>query len=269
MSSFSLCDVAGAADGEAGAGERMAADEDFGQAEFAAEHADFVLEQFAQRLDQLHVHARRKAADIVVRLDGHRRAAGEGDALDHVGIERALRQKIRAADFLGFRVEHVDEQAADGLALDFGIGDAFELAEELLRRIHMHQRDVVVVPEQVDDGLGFVEPQHAVVDEHAGELVADGFVDQHRGDRGIDAAGKAADHPALADLGADLLDRLFAERAHGPVAGEAGNLADEIADQLGAVGRVHHFGVEHQAVIFALLVLNDSERRVRAKRRPR
>jgi hypothetical protein len=32
-------------------------------------------------------------------------------------------------------VEHVDEQAADGLALHFGIGDAFELADERLRRI--------------------------------------------------------------------------------------------------------------------------------------
>ena len=134
----------------------MAADEDFGQAEFAAEHAHLVLEQFAQRLDQLHVHARRQAADIVVRLDRHRGAAGERDALDHVGIERALRQEIGAADLLGFGVEHVDEQAADGLALRFGIADAGELAEELLRGINVHQRDVVVVPEQVDHGLAFV-----------------------------------------------------------------------------------------------------------------
>ena len=204
-----------------------------------------------------------KTADIVVRLDRHRGAAGEGDALDHVGIERALREEIRAADLFRFRVEHVDEQAADGLALDFGVGDACELAEELLRRINVHQRDVVVMPEQVDDGLGLVEPQHAVIDEHAGELVADRFMDQHRGHRRIDAAGEAADHPALADLGADLLDRLLAEGAHGPVAGEACDLADEIADQFGAVGRVHHFGVEHQAVISALLVLDHRERRVR------
>ena len=121
-----------------------------------------------------------KAADIVVRLDRHRRAAGERHALDHVGIERALRQEVRAADLLGFRIEHVDEQPPDGLALDFGVGDAFELAEELLRGINMHQRDVVVMPEQVDDGLGFIEPQHAVIDEHASELVADRLVDQHR-----------------------------------------------------------------------------------------
>ena len=95
----------------------MAADEDFGQAELAAERAHLVLEQFAQGLDQLHVHALGQAADIVVRLDRHRGAAGEGDALDHVGIERALRQEIGAADLLGLRFEHVDEEAADGLAL--------------------------------------------------------------------------------------------------------------------------------------------------------
>ena len=65
----------------------------------------------------------------------------------------------------------------------FGVGDPCEFAEELLRGIDVNQRDVVVMPEQVDHGLGFVEPQHAVIDEHAGELVADRLVDQHRGDR--------------------------------------------------------------------------------------
>ena len=65
----------------------------------------------------------------------------------------------------------------------FGVGDACEFAQELLRGIDVNQRDIVVVPEQVDHGLGLVEPQHAVVDEHAGELVADRLVDQDRGDR--------------------------------------------------------------------------------------
>ncbi len=60
--------------------------------------------------------------------------AGERHAFDHVGIERALREELGrlcvACDLLGFRIEHVDEQAADGLALCFRIGDAGELAEE-------------------------------------------------------------------------------------------------------------------------------------------
>ena len=65
----------------------------------------------------------------------------------------------------------------------FGVGDAGELAQKLLRGVDVNQRDVVVVPEQIDHGLGFIEPQHAVIDEHAGELVADRLVDQHCCDR--------------------------------------------------------------------------------------
>ena len=119
------------------------------------------------------------------------------------------------------------------------------------------------MPEQIDHRLGLVEPQQAVIDEHAGELVADRLVDQHRRHGGIDAAGQTADHLALADLGADLRDRLLAERAHGPVAGETSDLADEIADQFRPVGRVHHLRVEHQPVISTLLVLDHRERRIR------
>ena len=100
-----------------------------GQAELLAERAHLVLEQFAQRLDQLHVHALGQAADIVVRLDRHRRAAGEGDALDDVGIERALGQEVGAAELLGLFLEHLDEQPADGLALLLRVGSRLPGAE--------------------------------------------------------------------------------------------------------------------------------------------
>ena len=53
--------------------------------------------------------------------------------------------------------------------------------KKLLRRINVNQRNVVVIAEQVHDGLSFRQPQQAVVDEHAGELVADRLVDQHGG----------------------------------------------------------------------------------------
>ena len=68
------------------------------------------------------LHALGQAADIVVRLDRHRRAAERRDALDHVGIERALREEIGAADLLRLLLEDVDEQPADGLALRLGVG---------------------------------------------------------------------------------------------------------------------------------------------------
>ncbi len=53
---------------------------------------------------------------------------------------------------------------------------------------------------------------------------------------------------------------------HRPVAGQAGDLVHEVGDQLRAVGRMHHLGVEHCRVDAALLVGRDGERRVLARR---
>ena len=114
------------------------------QAELAAQRPHLVLEQLAQRLDQLEPHALGQPADIVMRLDGGRRAAGRRHALDHVGIERALRQEIDLADLLGLGLEHIDEQLADHLALLLGIGDAGKRIEEARAGIDRDQRDVVM-----------------------------------------------------------------------------------------------------------------------------
>ncbi len=48
-----------------------------------------------------------------------------------------------------------------------------------------------------------------MVDEDAGELVADRLVDEQRGDGRVDAAGEPADDALVADLGADPLDLLL------------------------------------------------------------
>ena len=133
--------------------------------------------------------------------------------------------------------------------------------KEALARIDVHQRDVEVAAEQRHDLLGLVQPQQAVVDEDAGELVADRLVDQHGGHRAVDAAGQPADDAALADLGADLGDLGRAEMRHAPVARQAGDAAHEVADQLAAPGRVRHLGVELHGVELALLVGDGRERR--------
>ena len=62
-----------------------------------AEVADLVLEQLAQRFDQLHVHARRQAAHIVGALDRHRRAAGEGDRADSIFLASASNTSMNSA----------------------------------------------------------------------------------------------------------------------------------------------------------------------------
>ena len=139
-------------------------------------------------------------------LDCHRGAAGEAHALDHVGVERALRQEIGAADLARLVLEHVDEGLADELALGLGVGEPGEPVQEQRLGVHGDERNVVVAAEQAHDLLRLALAHQAVVDEHAGELVADRLVDQHRGDRAVDAARKPADHLASAHLLADLLD---------------------------------------------------------------
>ena len=120
------------------------------------------------------------------------------------GIERALREEIRRRAALGellrLRLERLDEEPPDRLPLRLRVGDAVERGEESLRRVDMDERDVVVAAEERHDLLRLVLPHQPVVDEDAGELVADRLVDQHRRDRGIDAAGEAADHPPVAHL---------------------------------------------------------------------
>ena len=130
-----------------------------------------------------------------------------------------------------------------------GSVDAGELAEEQVARVAVHQRDVVVVAEQAHDLLGLARAQQPVIDEDAGELVADRLVDQHRGDGGIDAAGQAADHAPLADLGADARDRL--RRGRRPWSSRRCSPRPscvKLRSSSRAVRRVHDLGVELHAV---------------------
>ena len=108
----------------------------------------------------------------------------------------------------------------------------------------------------------FALAHEPVVDEHAGELVADRLVDEHGRDRRIDAARQAADHARLADLRANAGDLLVAESGHRPVAFEAGDLEQEIGEEFRAVGRVNHLRMEHRGVVAPLLVGRDRVRRV-------
>ena len=100
-----------------------------------------------------------------------------------------------------------------------------------------------------------------MVDEDAGELIADRLVDEERGDRGIDAARQPAHDAAFVHLVADARHFRLAELGHAPVAGAAGDLAHEIGDERRAFRRVHHLGVELHAVELARVVGDGRERR--------
>ena len=120
-----------------------------------------------------------------------------------VPCARNLAPVVLARDLL----EHADELLADHLALLLGVGDAGELREEPVRRLHV---DRAATPkwrrERLLDLVGLALAEEPVVDEHAGELVADGPVHEQRGDRRVHAAGERAQHLGVADLRPDGLD---------------------------------------------------------------
>ena len=190
------------ADRQARARERLAPDEPLGQPELGADRADLVLEQRAQRLDELELEVVGQAADVVVGLD--RRRAGAAAGLDHVGVQRALdeeaaRRRACAASSSKTRMN----SAPIALRLASGSVTPGEPREEAVLGVDGDERHLEVVAEGGDDLLALVLAHQAVVDEHARELVADRAVHEQRGHRRVDAAGEPADHLAVADLGAD------------------------------------------------------------------
>ena len=120
--------------------------------------------------------------------------------------------------------------------------------------------------EQADDLFGLALAQNAAIDEDAGQLVADRLMDEERGHRRVDPARQTANDLARADLLADLSDLGGAELGHGPVARKPGDVAHEIADQLGTVRRVDDLRVELHRIDAALVIGDDRVRRARAGR---
>ncbi|KAI3482194.1 hypothetical protein L1887_55164 [Cichorium endivia] len=256
------------ADRQSRAGERMPAHQMRRNAQQTPKRTHLVLEQLAQRLDQLELHVLQQTTDVVVRLDRRRRTL-ERDALDHVRIQRALEEVLELAlgllrlacrerrrllvlglllqlGHLGLK--HVDEGVADDLALLLRVLDVLELGEELLRGVDDGEVDAEVLGEHLVHLRGLVGAQHAVVHHDGVEAVADGLVHELGGDGRVDTSRNGAEHLALgADDLADALDLLVDERLHGPVAAAVADV-DKVVKQLDAAHAVRHLGVELDAV---------------------
>src|SRR5215218_7619464 len=235
------CDVPYDPDREPWPGERLPPDEPLGHPELRRNDAYLVLEEVPQRFDEVEVHDLGEAAHVVVALYPGRVA---GPALYDVGVERALHQESGVLELASLLLEGADELLADDLALCFRIGDVSELVQEPSRRVHVDKRHVGVLGERLDDLLGLIVPQEAVVDEDARQIVADGPVDEHRRRRRIDPAGEPADGPCLSDLFSYPLDRVGNDVHRRPLGPAAASLVEEVLEDLHPVLCVPDLGME-------------------------
>ncbi len=119
------------------------------------------------------------------------------------------------------------------------------------------------------DLLGLTGPQQAVVDEHAGQLLADGALHERGRDGGVDTAGQPADHPGVAHLGADQLDLVGDDVARRPGRREPGAAVQEVLQRVLAEQRVLDLGVPLHAVEATGAVLEGRDGRAGRRREHR
>ena len=106
-----------------------------------------------------------------------------------------------------------------------------------------------------------VRAQQTVVDENAGELIADRLVQKRRHDRRIDAAAQAEHDFLVAHLLPDARAGFLDERAHRPIHRAVADVKDEVLEDLLAARRVRDFGMKLQSVEFSLRIFDRGERR--------
>ena len=123
-----------------------------------------------------------------------------------------------------------------------------ESLEEPLAGVDVDELDAHVPPEGLHDLLGLALAHEPGVDVDAGELVADGPMDERRRDRGVHPAGQPADGPAVTDLAAHGLDLRVDDRRHRPGRPAPADVEQEAAEHLLAARRVRDLRVELDAV---------------------
>ena len=102
--------------------------------------------------------------------------------------------------------------------------------------------------EKLHQKLRLAFAHEALIDEHAGELVANRLVQQKGEGGGINASRESQQHPLIADLGAHISHRFVNESCCGPIGLTTTNVVNEIAQHCHAAGGVHHLRMELHAV---------------------
>ena len=127
------------------------------------------------------------------------------DALDHVGIERALHEEVDALARPRSAASSNTSMNVCPMIVRFFSGSSTPASalEKPVLGVDRDELDAEVRAERALDLLALVQSQQPGVDEDAGELIADRAMHERRRDGRIHAAGESADHARVADQLAD------------------------------------------------------------------
>ena len=219
-----------------------------------ADRTNLVLEEGAERFDELELQVFGKPAHVVVALDVG--GTGSPAALHDIRVQGALHEVLDGLaarggfehERLGCALEAADEFAADDLALLLRVAHAGEGAEKLVHGVDGDKADTGRGDVVLLDLPALILAEEPVVDEDADELVADGLVHDRRGDSGIDAAGQTADDAPRSDLLPDAGDLFRDDVAAVPLRRDPRGAVQEVLENSLPVRGVAHFRVPLQPV---------------------
>ncbi len=171
----------------------------------------------------------------------------DAGGLDHVRVDGSLGKPTGILDRVGVFVESLDEESSDDLSLGLRLGHSGESRDELLGRVRADDIEVHILV-RGQNILIFILPQQAIVHEYAGEVVADGLVQQNSGDRRVNSSAEAEDDLLVSYLLPETGDSRLDERGRSPIPFAAAYSQSEIAEDFRALGRVKDFRVELHGV---------------------
>ena len=133
------------------------------------------------------------------------RAAVASAAFHDVWVNRPLGHVFKATfvgQLLRFRAEDFDEKGPDDFALLFRIAHALELFKISFPGVDPDevQIEIALRSKHRFDLVAFILAHQAVIDEHAGQLLADSLGKQHSRNGRVDAAGQAEEHPVASNF---------------------------------------------------------------------
>ena len=188
-----------AADTQTRAGERLTVNHVVRQAQSLTYHADFILKQQLNRLNQFHGHLVGQTTDIMMGLDGLS-AFSRLNALKNVRINGTLSQERDTIQLGSFFIKHLDELSTDDLALALGVSNTCQQIQEPIGGIYIDQVGVQLLAEDFDDLLALALTHKAVVHMDTNQLLAHCLDQQSSYNRGIDTAGQSQKAPELEGL---------------------------------------------------------------------
>src|SRR5215217_1475542 len=156
-----------------------------GQSQLKPDFAHLIFKEVTQRFHQLECHLCGQAADVVMGLDQVSLTGGCRGGFNNIRIDRPLSQPDGVGTLHRHLIEDLNEKPTDDFALLFWINDTFKRAKKAVFGVYPDNPDANMPCKAGHYLITLAQSQQASIDEYAGKLLANSFMQQGPDDRRV------------------------------------------------------------------------------------